>query len=363
MPASMNNQFNFKRLLKDLTSMLFCTLVLTSNVYAQIRIHNNSTLRAKGQIAINVSLTNTSTNTNLNEANILLAGANQQVSTNQETIVANLEINHNSVSTVSGNWRITNSLILVNGILRVNNNAKLLYTGTGVIEGNTNSYVEGYFQQTGSGRKFFPIGAGGFYLPAVLEDVPPNTIESGMRVVAGDAQLILPPEINSAVTNHYWELSAAVATPVSLSISNAGTGSIDDFVVLQAGAPQSLALPLPTIASTDFIITSNNISQPLLAIGKRSEFSLVIHDMITPYIKDEINDKLFIENIEKTTSNKVVLLDRWGVKVNEWKNYSNEITYDFSTLSPGNYICIVEFVSADGTKGLQKGMVTVLRTK
>ncbi len=184
-----------------------------------------------------------------------------------------------------------------------------------------------------------------------------------MRVVAGDAQLILPPEINSAVTNHYWELSAAVATPVSLSISNAGTGSIDDFVVLQAGAPQSLALPLPTIASTDFIITSNNISQPLLAIGKRSEFSLVIHDMITPYIKDEINDKLFIENIEKTTSNKVVLLDRWGVKVNEWKNYSNEITYDFSTLSPGNYICIVEFVSADGTKGLQKGMVTVLRTK
>jgi hypothetical protein len=85
--------------------------------------------------------------------------------------------------------------------------------------------------------------------------------------------------------------------------------------------------------------------------------------MITPFTIDDKNDKLTIENIELVAENSVKLLDRWGVVAAQWENYSNEVEYDFSKLSPGNYVCIVEFTyPGESRKAIVKGIVTILKS-
>ena len=93
-------------------------------------------------------------------------------------------------------------------------------------------------------------------------------------------------------------------------------------------------------------------------------------DLITPFNSDNINDKLKIVNIEYTFENKVTLLDRWGVPVREWKNFRNfddptnpnTDTFDFTKLSPGNYICVLEYtLSADAPKEKLNQMISVLK--
>jgi len=93
-------------------------------------------------------------------------------------------------------------------------------------------------------------------------------------------------------------------------------------------------------------------------------------DLITPFNADDINDQLKIVNIEYTFENKVTLLDRWGVPVKEWKNFRNyddsnnpnTDNFDFTKLSPGNYICVLQYqLSAGAPEEKQSQMITVLK--
>jgi hypothetical protein len=119
------------------------------------------------------------------------------------------------------------------------------------------------------------------------------------------------------------------------------------------------------------ITSRKKVTKPFVAIAGSVEVDLVIHDIITPFMEDGVNDFLYVQNIDKFMVNKVTLLDRWGVPVHEWKNFTNytdpltpnQDGYDFKKLSPGSYICIVEY--GDGETGMSKKsqMVTVLKAK
>ena len=89
-----------------------------------------------------------------------------------------------------------------------------------------------------------------------------------------------------------------------------------------------------------------------------------VRDLITPYLVDGQNDKLYIEQIDAFDFNTVTLLDRWGVVVKRWEKYTNDIPYDFSQLGPGNYIVVVEYgnLAEGGTINKVSQMVTVLKT-
>ncbi|MDH5605176.1 MAG: gliding motility-associated C-terminal domain-containing protein, partial [Cyclobacteriaceae bacterium] len=75
---------------------------------------------------------------------------------------------------------------------------------------------------------------------------------------------------------------------------------------------------------------------------------LRIHNVVTPN-NDGKNDVLYIENITYFPGNRVVILDRWGIKIREFTDYQNDWIMDTErgdTIPPGNYICIVKM--ADG---------------
>jgi hypothetical protein len=294
-----------------------------------------------------------------------LSGVNLQAITTQPLVVSSLSINNGGIKDLTGNWEVTSALELTDGILRVGSGSKLVYSGTTNLSGSAQSYVDGFLflNNTATDRRFvYPVGISGNYLPVTLETAPAG--ELGIRVVAGDAGLALPAEISDYLRTWYWEATAAPNSIVSLSL-NQSDAFLDGAapVVLSADGTGTAAMALGgTVVSGD--VSSNAPStQPVLALGKGVEFLLVIHDMITPYILDDKNDRLIIDNIELTESNHVRLLDRYGVVVKEWFDYTNDNQEDFSTLSPGNYVCIVEFTyPGSESSATAKGVVTILKS-
>jgi succinate dehydrogenase/fumarate reductase flavoprotein subunit len=135
----------------------------------------------------------------------------------------------------------------------------------------------------------------------------------------------------------------------------------------------SLTATVPPGATTGVVsVTLCNqtaISADLFVI---SDQMLVIYDLITPFNTDGINDQFKIENIELTVSNKVTLMDRYGVIVKEWEDFRNyddpfvpnQDKFDFKQMSPGTYVCILKYqMSIDSPTQSLTQVITILKDK
>lgn len=339
--------------------LLVLMLFQSSLLSAQVTINTGATVRMNGFMATNMSITNRSSNTNFAGAQVFLTGTSQTANTTQGLRVSSLRVFQGGKKTLQGSWEVTESLELSDGILVVGDNAKLLYSGNDEPQGNDKSFVEGFLYTSGTGRKFYPIGTGTSYLPFIVEDVPQGSPEVGVRA-HGSPQFKLPAATSFAGPNS-WELSQTVASTVSVSLNGTpGTPS----VILQSGEAEGNASVVNGTAQAGYFTSSEPISQRFVALGGHDEFMVEVHDMITPYERDNFNDRLFIQNLDLAQSNKVRLLDRWGAEVWSKADYRNDSEEDFSQLPPGNYICLVEYtLPGSAEKRQMKSMVTVLKTK
>lgn len=276
--------------------------------------------------------------------------------------------------TVNNTLAIGQGIEFNSGLLTPGANGRIVYAGesselTGASE---NSFVNGVFYQVGGGGRFYPVGSGSFYAPATFDNI--GTSEAiGVRVVESSANLSVPSsDVLSIINSHYWELVAddpsfigAVNTRVSLSLNNVPPLSEGSYAVMEGAATGSVANNLRYFSVDDSQVTSlDAVTSPVITIGTIKEITLKVRDLITPYLLDGENDKLYIEQIDAFDFNTVTLLDRWGVVVKRWENYTNEIQYDFSQLGPGNYIVVVEYgnLAEGGTLNKVSQMVTVLKT-
>ena len=342
---------------------ILCLSLASLPGLSQIKINNNSKVVGAGVISTTAVITNSSPNVDFSQLELQLLGDNdQQIDTSQPMVLSALKVDQSGSTTLTGNLEVSGTIGLVNGIIRVGNSSTLLYSGSENPEGNSSSYIIGPLFRTAGGRILFPVGTPSGYLPVLIENFNGNEI--GVSASDGDVALTLPEGVISYFTGHYWEFTDAPNSTVSLSLNG-----LDEFVsegppvVLGADAISSPATLLSGALSTGFVTSIDNVTQKIAAIGRTAEFKLIIHDMITPFTIDDKNDRLTIENIERVTENSVKLLDRWGVVVQQWENYSNDTEYDFSKLSPGNYICIVEFAyPGESRRATVKGIVTVLKS-
>ncbi|MBL7858016.1 MAG: gliding motility-associated C-terminal domain-containing protein [Cyclobacteriaceae bacterium] len=357
--------------MKALTLSTSFALLVTLTVHGQVVMRTTTQFGFTGQPDIVIEATgNITTNntTNFAQANLQLnlAGGDQTVTGDISISTLNLKSTGNK--NFNGNITITQSIDFGTGILRPIS-GKILFTGApnGISGGNNQSFVEGDFFQLGGGSRFYPVGAAGNYAPLFFDNVT-TTNEVGVSLIRADAGLVVDGvEVLSYDPAQYWKLTttdpASIDSRVTLSLS--GAASAGSTAVLQALTTNSQAINLGNSSTTASTVTSRaKVSAPILAVGEITEVKVKVHDLVTPFIADGVNDKLFIENIDKFDYNTVTLLDRWGVVIKTWKNFANDDGYDFSRLSPGNYICIVEF--GNNIEGSAKGkisqMVTVLKT-
>lgn len=320
----------------------------------------------------NTSFDFTNTNLTLN-----LIGGDQYI--NGAWVLRNLSVDGGGTKYTNRPVTITNSLAFKNGIITPN--GKLLYTGTHdrISGAGVSNYVNGAFTVRSEGRMTFPVGVPTFgFAPASLENGN-GSDEVTVQLIATNAGLTpsaTDAELASIDNTHYWQVTSTnlVSLNSRVTLNTFGTSISSDLspVVVQAAAVNGTATNLGSSAISSNAVTSRMpVTESILVIGGSAEIELKIHNLITPFTKGDANDYLYIESIEKFDYNKVTLLDRWGVLVKTWTNFTNyddPLTpnadgYDFAKLSPGNYICVVEYGFSNGPTRKKSQMITVLKAK
>lgn len=364
---------------------LILLLLLPGIACAQVVINNGTSMAVSGtpDIVINLqgNLSNNST-FDFTGSNLLLNLTTGEQTLTGPLVVSDLSLTGGNNKTINGNLTITHGINFAIGFLRPSTSGKVLYTGAAdnLIGASEHSFAHGPFTIRSSGRNFFPIGTDGIgYAPAWMESGN-GTDEVAMEVVNTGAALAFDPsasEIQAVDNTRYWQVSSpnlgGPGSQVTLSLNGiASFGSDLAAVVVQADNTGGTAENLQSATTDGVTVTSRRtVTKPVLAIAGSKEIVLRIHDIITPFLNDDMNDELYIEHIESFAVNKVSLLDRWGVPVKEWTNFTNYTDpinpntdgYDFTKLSPGNYICIVEYGDAETGMSKKSQMITVLKTK
>lgn len=353
--------------------LFLISIVCSGSMLAQTTISTGSEVKVKGLVSANGLLVNNSDKLDVTEAQITLTGTNQTLSTTAPLAIQGMIVEGGGTKTLKGDWTVTNNLTLTQGILTTLT-GKILYSGTTTLSGTTDSYITGLLYQRGTGTRFYPIGAGTTYMPMSLNGVQENAIEIGVEGFTSGANLTLPLDLSAIASNRYWEVTPSgtfSGSTVSLYVPGASIDAASKLVAVEGeNANSGTAVNLGGGINGDFVTSFTPATQPILTIGIAESVDLKIMDLITPFNSDNINDKLKIVNIEYTFENKVTLLDRWGVPVREWKNFRNfddptnpnTDTFDFTKLSPGNYICVLEYtLSADAPKEKLNQMISVLK--
>lgn len=362
-----------------------CLIFVAMHVRGQVTIATGTNMGAVDGTAVVMettgNLVNGSTVFDFANTNLTLSLISNAQVISGPWVVSQLNIVAGGSKDVSGNLTITKGIAFNNALLTPFGSGKILYTGSANdITGDfSTSYVNGVFNVRSNGRNFFPVGTDGLgYAPAWIENGN-GTDEVGVEVINGGADLAFDPsasEIQMIDNTHYWQVSStglALASQVTLSLNGvAGFGSELSPVVVQADNAGGQAENLLSAVSDGISVTSRAaVTKPVLAVAGSKEIVLRIYDIITPFVKDDFNDALHIENIEKFSVNKVTLLDRWGAPVRKWTNFTNyddpinpnQDGYDFTKLSPGNYICIVEYGNVETGMRKESQMITVLKAK
>jgi CHU_C Type IX secretion signal domain len=161
----------------------------------------------------------------------------------------------------------------------------------------------------------------------------------------------------------------------SLNLTSQGSLSFNPTISITSGAGTSSDIIFSaagtalTLTTTNSFSLANATSAPFDIYEDTEGIELIINSFITPNTADDQNNVLYIENIEFFPENTVKLIDRWGVPIKSWTNFTNynnsdaeQADFDFNSLSIGNYICIVEYKnSKDGNNKSQTQMISVLK--
>lgn len=366
--------------------LVFCSL----GVFAQTVVSSNTDFKASAntQITFNNNLVVNSTNADLRNATLALSGTDQTLTngTSGAIVLGGLIVgqsggqNGGTKGIEGGSWEIMGPMIFNDGVVvpQTSSNGKIAYTkpvgnAGDITVNNSGSYVNGTFYSKGAGTRFFPIGNNSGYFPSQLFSVGQSDIEIGMRVLESNAALNHGTELLDVFEDRYWELidaSSSLAGP-TVAVSTFQASSFIDptiaTVLVASSATSGDAVSLGGAASGDYIVGATGITMNdrvfTLAKISSDQVEVKIHNVVTPFL-DNANDYLQIENIGIFPDNKVMLLDRWGVKVKEWSGYANvtgdlEPDYDLSNIATGNYICIVEYKDGSNVKKLSQ-MVTII---
>jgi hypothetical protein len=283
-----------------------------------------------------------------------------------------LLLNGGAVS-IGGNLTVTSSIEFNSGIATVQSPFIFLYTGTGagitVDETPGDSYVDGIFYQKGSGDRKFPVGTSVNYAPLEFADLDEGEEPVGVQAHDGLPGGMIEDDvkITKILPTNYWEIfisdPAKINSQVRLPLPLPGE-ILEGEQAIVVQQVDGRAVSLGTYPSESFVISAGNVTSNIIALAATTEVDITIHELITPHGSFEKNDELEISNIEAFAYNKVIFLDRYGVSLKQWENYTKGTDKDFfKKLGPGNYIVIVEYGESRDSTQRKSQMVTVLRTK
>lgn len=358
-------------MLMKLRLLLFIISAFVTAANAQLVVSENAVMTGANEPVIAVSTSGNLTNAAAytfddTKLYLTLSGNDQQI--NGEWTVFTLQLSGGNEKVLNGNMTVTNAFVFGEGKLVVNDGASLTYTGAveNATSAHSQSYVIGPMTQRGGGQKFYPIGTETRYAFIEFSDI--REVSEDVTVEAFDGFGMTTSDPSLRILDGYWNIEitdpSKINSPVIVPITPDVLAAGEDAVVIQSDG--GLATNLGSIPGSDQtqVRSASPVASTVVGVGATTEIDITIHELITPYGSPGVFDQLKIHNLPGFAYNKVTLLDRYGVPLKEWEDYSNDMPTDFfRTLSPGNYICIVEYGPSKGNVRKKSQMVTVLKSR
>lgn len=277
---------------------------------------------------------------------------------------------------LSGNIAIGGNADFMTGV--VQNNTGIIIFEQGATHTNTDnsSHVDGFVNKHGAEYFRYPVGNGGYYrFSEISVNGNPNAVFSGKYRLENSGVLYphtSKEEIIDFIDNtEYWELyKEGVSDDVLLTLSwNEATtpqqitnaenihivrwSNAQNQWISEGGIVDTDAKTVTTIAQVGgygvftLALTDSDVDAP------EEIDDVIIYNGISPN-DDGTHDYFIIENIQKYPDNKVMVFNRWGVKVfettdydsngNVFKGYSEaRATIGSGFLPTGTYFYVVEF--------------------
>ena len=265
---------------------------------------------------------------------MVLSGSQPQVVNHNDKSFTMLEISGGGEKVFAADLTIENELLLVDGVLRSQNDAQIFVNdGATISGGSASAYVEGEIVHTGTGRKYYPLGLNGSFLPLTLVDVTGSIPQISVRVVEPNPNLAVTGALQEVSSLRYWEVQTVAGTYdgslVELGLSNESLNvSASMLVVAQSSDLSSPFTSLGRSGLTGDLTTGILTSElpttlPLLAVGAVEGLAEIsVFNAVSPN-GDGRHDFLKIENITSYPDNLVIIYTKRGEKVFEMSGYDN----------------------------------------
>jgi gliding motility-associated-like protein len=299
-----------------------------------------------------------------------LAGAASQVINHNNQTFGKLTISGGGDKIILADMSIEGELILINGIIKQQNNSKVTFTSAASFTGASDaSHIQTPIVWQGAGTKVFPIGNGQSYLPVTLTNVEGASTLIQVEGIEDATSFIPGNDLQEVFNNRYWRVEALngslASSKIELPMQALPTPYSNRFVVAQASTVQSQFSSLGQsqvrgTSSSGFLSSSLPPSLPIIALGVAVELpdGLLVYNAISPNMDDK-NDYLIIGNIDKYPENKVSIFNRWGDLVFEQKNYDNTsmltvfkgVSSSGKLLPSGVYFYKIEAVGTESKSG------------
>jgi len=296
------------------------------------------------------------------QGRILLNGTEIQNLSHNNQKIYQLEIN-GGAKQVGENVTIIGALNLINGIIIPGNNVSIIMDdGAQIASASKTSYINGALYQSGTGRKFFPIGKNENYTPVELINIQGNMPVIGLELFEPNPNPIAGQGIREVSTERYWQktILSGEVTYAQIKCENLNLqlyNNASDVVFAQALQVGGLFSSIGAENAGVALISRLSFSENIIAFAELDDME--IYNVITPN-NDGINDFLTISKLELFPENELLILNQSGQVIYSIKNYNNtwDATIDNKPLPQGNYMCILKIKN---NKKIYKQTISILR--
>lgn len=365
---------------QSLTSQTNIFIPADLAVYVDGDFVNEGFIQNQGNFFVSGNWTNT--NVYQGTGKITLNGFTSQRFTNNRNPVYHFALDGGGSKDIIGLVPVTNALELVSGIVNVSDaDTLLLASGSMVIGGSVESYIDGALQYAGVGYKFFPVGTNRGYFPAGMLNVSGINPVTEVEVFEDVSPIVLPAAV-TRFSEVYWQRKNISGTflgsPVSLGYpipdNYTNRHTLDIF---QSDAPASEFSALGNITveygnGEDKTISGNAANGRILILGESvppdgvpGEFYL--STSLSPSATNSDNQFVKIFGNQLADSNfKFHVYNRWGLLVFETTSLTSMITKGWDGthkgeyLPPGAYPYILKASTKNGESFERKGVISII---
>ena len=347
-------------------------------------LHNQGTLTNRGTLRVFDHWINEQTYVAGPDGEVILSDNQPQRVDQRGQAFHHLTVTGGGAKQLLSEARVAGILTLTDGIVVAQPSAPLtLKAAATVAEGSELSYVESTLQYQGNGLRTFPLGLAGEYLPITLTEVT-GLPTLRVSVVAPHPPATAGESVERVSTARYWQITptegAFEGSIVKLTVTtDDGLDDLRGAVVVQSdrvgevfsNRGQSVR---DGDASQGSVTSELPVSQPIIAVGLTSEFSLenqvLVPSAFAPDAPNPVNRllKIYAATLLPDPFSFRVF-DRWGTLVYRTtslaqardEGWDGRRQSDQSPSPPGVYQYHVQGVFESDTPVNQTGTVTLFR--